>query len=327
MVALALSGELKTYRLSNGAKLVVNKREDTQAVALHVWFRVGSIYEDYHQKGMAHFLEHMLFNGSEKYPYGQIDYIVESLGGDINAGTSKEYTFYHITIAKPYWRQALDLLYQLTQKPLLSEEFIQKEKPIVIEELRRGKDNPTTVLWDEFEKLAYKVSPYRYPVIGYEETISKFTRQMLLDFYKSFYQPSNMYIVVVGDVDPQEVKNEVEKTFGKEEARPVPKVQIMPEPEQTQTRSKTIKDKRVQKTYWVIGWRVPQVGSKEYYALQVLDQILGGGRTSLFYRELKEKGLVYSISTGDMARPRDNIYTIYATLERERLERSKKEGL
>ncbi|RMH06055.1 MAG: insulinase family protein, partial [Aquificota bacterium] len=143
-------------------------------------------------------------------------------------------------------------------------------------------------------------------------------------FYKSFYQPSNMYIVVVGDVDPQEVKNEVEKTFGKEEARPVPKVQIMPEPEQTQTRSKTIKDKRVQKTYWVIGWRVPQVGSKEYYALQVLDQILGGGRTSLFYRELKEKGLVYSISTGDMARPRDNIYTIYATLERERLEEVKR---
>lgn len=145
MVAVALSGELRTYKLPNGAKLVINKREDTQAVALHVWFKVGSIYEDYHQKGMAHFLEHMLFNGSEKYAYGQIDYIVESLGGNINAGTSKEYTFYHITIAKPYWKQAFEVLYQLTQKPLLLEDMIEKEKPIVIEELRRGKDNPTTV--------------------------------------------------------------------------------------------------------------------------------------------------------------------------------------
>lgn len=319
MVAVVLSGELKSYTLSNGAKLVINRRDDTQAVALHVWFKVGSIYEDYPQKGMAHFLEHMLFNGSEKYPYGQIDYIVESLGGNINAGTSKEYTFYHITIAKPYWKQALDVLYQLTQKPLLSEELIQKEKPIVIEELRRGKDNPTTVLWEEFESLVYKVSPYRYPIIGYEETISKFTRDMLLDFYRSFYQPKNMYIVVVGDVEPEEVRRAVEETFGKEESRPVPKVQIMPEPEQTQSRSKTIKDKRVQKTYWLIGWRVPEVGSKEYYALQVLDQILGNGKTSLLYRELKEKGLVYAVSTGDFARPRDNIYTLYATLDGERL--------
>lgn len=93
----------------------------------------------------------------------------------------------------------------------------------------------------------------------------------------------------------------------------------MPEPEQTQSRSKTIKDKRVQKTYWLIGWRVPEVGSKEYYALQVLDQILGNGKTSLLYRELKEKGLVYAVSTGDFARPRDNIYTLYATLDGERL--------
>ncbi len=323
MTALALAGELKTYRLPNGAKLVINKREDTQAVALQVWFRVGSIYEDYTQKGMAHFLEHMLFNGSEKYPYGQIDYIVESLGGNINAGTSKEFTFYHITIAKPYWKTALEVLYQLTQKPLLLEEMVEKEKPIVIEELRRGKDSPTTVLWEEFEKTAYKVSPYRDPIIGYEETISKFTRQALLDFYRNFYQPKNMYIVIVGDVEPEEVYKEVLQTFGREEGRPVPQVQIMPEPQQLESRSKTIKDKRIEKAYWLIGWWVPPIGSKEYYALVVLDQLLGSGRTSLFYRELREKGLVYSVSTGDFARPRDNIFYIYATLDPQKLQEVK----
>jgi predicted Zn-dependent peptidase len=248
---------------------------------------------------------------------------VESLGGNINAGTSKEFTFYHITIAKPYWKTALEVLYQLTQKPLLLEEMVEKEKPIVIEELRRGKDSPTTVLWEEFEKTAYKVSPYRDPIIGYEETISKFTRQALLDFYRNFYQPKNMYIVIVGDVEPEEVYKEVLQTFGREEGRPVPQVQIMPEPQQLESRSKTIKDKRIEKAYWLIGWWVPPIGSKEYYALVVLDQLLGSGRTSLFYRELREKGLVYSVSTGDFARPRDNIFYIYATLDPQKLQEVK----
>ncbi|MDW8095521.1 MAG: pitrilysin family protein [Aquificaceae bacterium] len=323
MTGLALAEELKTYKLPNGVNLVVSKREDTQAVALHVWFRVGSAYEDYHQKGMAHFLEHMLFNGSEKYPYGQMDYIVEGLGGNINAGTSKEYTFYHITIAKPYWKEALEVLYQLTQKPLLLEDMVEKEKPIVIEELRRGKDSPTTLLWEEFEKLFYKVSPYRHPIIGYEETIQKFNRDMLLEFYKNFYQPRNMFIVVVGDVDHQEVHAEVLKTFGKERGQPVPKVDILPEPDKFENRQKVIKDKRVERAYWLIGWRAPSIGSKEYYALVVLDQILGNGRTSLFYRELREKGFVYGVSTGDFGRPKDNLFFISATLDEERFQEVK----
>jgi Predicted Zn-dependent peptidases len=94
--------DLAKYKLKNGAILVVKHRDDTEAVSLQVWFRVGSIEENYQQKGMAHFLEHMLFNGSEKYPYGEIDRLVEGMGGRMNAGTSKEYTFYYITVAKPY---------------------------------------------------------------------------------------------------------------------------------------------------------------------------------------------------------------------------------
>lgn len=320
MTAIALASDLRVYKLPNGSKLIINRREDTQAVALHVWFRVGSAYEDYNQKGMAHFLEHMLFNGSEKYAYGEIDLIVESLGGNINAGTSKDYTFYHITIAKPYWEKALEVLYQLTQKPLLLEEMVEKEKPIVIEELRRGKDSPTNTLWEEFEKLIYKVSSYRHPIIGYEETIQRFNRDMLTEFYRNFYQPQNMYLVVVGDVEPEEVYKRVNETFGKEEGRPVKRPQILPEPQQLESRERIIEDPRVEKTYWLVGWRVPPIGTKEYYSLVVLDQILGSGRTSLFYRELREKGLVYSISTGDFGRPRDNVFFVYATLDEERLD-------
>ncbi len=323
MTQLLLSSELYIRDLPNGAKLIVKPREDTEAVALHVWFRVGSVYEKYDEKGMAHFLEHMLFNGTEKYKYGEIDRIVESLGGNINAGTSKDYTYYHIEIAYPYWKQALEVLYQLTMKATLDPQMIEKEKAIVIEELKRGKDNPTTVLWEEFEKLVYKVSPYRFPIIGFEETIRKFTREKLLRFYKSFYQPRNMAIVVVGKVKPKEVEEEVLKTFGKEEGRPVPKVQIPTEPEQIGIRFKKLKDPRVQKAYWIIGWRVPAIGKKEYMGLVVLSELLCEGRISVFYRELKEKGLVYSYYCGDLGRPRDNLFVISASFDPERYEEVK----
>ncbi len=322
-MGLALAQELYIRNLPNGAKLIVRPREDTYAVAIHVWFRIGSAYEKYDEKGIAHFLEHMLFNGSEKYPYGEIEKIVESLGGNINAGTSKDFTYYHVEIAYPYWRTALEVLYQLTMKPLLEEEMIEKEKPIVIEELRRGKDNPSTVLWETFEKTAYKVSPYRFPIVGFEETVSRFTRDMLLEFYRNFYQPRNMAIVVVGRVDPKEVEEEVLRTFGREEGRPVPKVVIPNEPEQIGPRFERIEDPRVQKAYWIIGWRAPAIAKTDYYALIVLDEILGNGRTSVLYRELKEKGLVYSFFTGDMGRPRDNMYVISATFDPERYEEVK----
>ncbi|RLJ70288.1 putative Zn-dependent peptidase [Hydrogenivirga caldilitoris] len=326
-MGLALAQELYIRDLPNGGKLIVKPRDDTSAVALHVWFRVGSIYEKYDEKGMAHFLEHMLFNGSEKYPYGEVDKIIESLGGNINAGTSKDFTYYHIEIAAPYWREALEVLYQITLKALLDEKMIEKEKEIVIEELRRGKDNPSTVLWETFEKTAYKVSPYRFPVIGFENTIRNFTRDMLLRFYRDFYQPRNMAVIVVGNVNPEEVEREVTRTFGREEGRPVPKVQIPNEPEQIGARFEKLEDPRVEKAYWIIGWRVPPIGKTDYYGLVVLDEILGSGRTSVLYRELREKGLVYSYFAGDLGRPRDNMYVISATFDPDKYEEVKEKVL
>ncbi len=324
LMTLAVAQELYIRDLPNGAKLIVKPRDDTSAVALHVWFRVGSVFERYDEKGMAHFLEHMLFNGSEKYPYGEIDRIVESLGGNINAGTSKDFTYYHVEIAYPYWKEALEVLYQLTMKPLLREEFLEKEKSIVIEELHRSKDNPTTVLWETFEKTAYKVSPYRFPVIGFEETIRKFTSRMVRDFYRNFYQPRNMALVIVGRVDPAEVEEVVAETFGREEGRPVPKVDIPSEPERVGVRSERIEDPRIEKAYWMIGWNAPAIAKTDYYALLVLDEILGSGRTSIFYRELREKGFVYSYFSGDLGRPRDNFFVVSATFDPARYEEVKR---
>ncbi len=321
------AGEVLTYTLKNGAKVYIVPRQDTKVVSLQVWFRVGSKFENYKEKGISHFLEHMLFNGSEGMPYGEIDKRVESFGGHLNAGTSKDYTFYYITAPYLFYKEGLKLLYKLTLKPLLLEKMVEKEKPIVLEELKRSEDNPKNLLWEEFEKLVYKVSPYRFPILGTQKTIKSFTRSELLSYYKRFYQPQNMAIVVVGRVNPEEVLKEVEETFGREEGRPLKRPKVLKEPPQIKIRRKVIEDERVGKSYWIIGWRVPPIGSKEYYALEVLSEILTGGKTSYLYKALIDKGLAYSVSSGDFARPQDNVFLIYASFDEKNYQKVKEEVL
>ncbi|MEN3034028.1 MAG: pitrilysin family protein [Aquificaceae bacterium] len=320
IMALGLAQGVVQYRLSSGATLSVKQRPDSPAVAVQVWVGVGSLAEGINQKGMAHFLEHMLFNGSEGYAQGEIDQIVESMGGSINAGTSKDFTYYHITIAKPYWKDALRLIYHLTQKPLLKEEAIEKEKPIVLEEIKRKDDDPRNKLWEELEKQVYKISPYRDPILGFERTVSAFTQQDLIEFFKNYYAPQAVNIVVVGDVDPEEVYQLAENTFGKEEKRQLKKPKASKEPQQLENRSKLVQDSRLSNAYWAIAWRVPGIKSHEYPALIVLDQILGTGRTSVLFREVRERGFASLVSSGDFSRPEDNIFYIFASTSPDRVD-------
>ena len=307
--------ELFIRHYKNGLWLIVHPREDTEVVSLQVWFKVGSIYERENERGIAHFLEHMLFNGNDKYGYGEAEALIESLGGHINAATSKEYTYYYVNIASPYWREGLDVLFHLTMRATLDEKMIEKEKPIVLEELYRAKDNPTTRLWWTFEKEVYKVSPFRHPIIGYEKTIKNFNREMLLNFYRSFYQPRNATVVVVGKVNLGEVKKFVEETFAVEPSRPVPKRFIPEEPPQLKVRRKTLTDPRIgkDKSYSLIGWRVAPLATLEDYDLLVLNEMLTGGRTSILYEKLRESGIVYAVNSYDFERSRDNIFVVSAS--------------
>jgi predicted Zn-dependent peptidase len=318
--------ELLIKRHKNGLWSIIHPRKDTEVVSLQVWFKVGSVYERENERGIAHFLEHMLFNGNDKYAYGEAEALIESLGGHINAATSKEYTYYYVDIAAPYWKEGLDVLFHLTMRATLEEKMIEKEKPIVLEELYRAKDNPTTQLWWTFEKEVYKVSPFRHPIIGYEKTIKNFTRPMLLSFYQGFYQPKNATVVVVGNIDPLEVQKFIEETFASEPSKPIPKRYIPNEPPQLKVRSKTLTDPRIgkDKSYALIGWRIPPIGTLEDFDLLVLNEILTGGRSSILYTQLREKGIVYSVSSYDFARSRDNLFAISSSQHPDNIETFKK---
>jgi zinc protease len=324
--AIVPKKDLVIRHYKNGLWLIIHPREDTEVVSLQVWFKVGSVYEKENERGIAHFLEHMLFNGNDKYKYGEAEALIESLGGHINAATSKEYNYYYVNIAAPYWKEGLDVLFHLTMRATLEEKMIEKEKPIVLEELYRAKDNPTTQLWWTFEKEVYKVSPFRHPIIGYERTIKNFNREMLLNFYKSFYQPKNATVVVVGNIDPEEVKKFVEETFAVEPSRPVPKRFIPEEPPQLKVRSKTLKDPRIgrDKSYSLLGWRISPLATLEDYDILVLNEMLTGGRSSILYKRLRESGIVYAINSYDFERSRDNLFVVSASHHPDKIETYKK---
>lgn len=323
-VAKAESKEKVTIKkLKNGVSVIVKERKDTQAVAVQVWFGVGSIYEKDNERGLSHFLEHMLFNGTKYTKPGEIEFEVEKKGGSINAATSFDFTYYHIEIGNLFWKDALKYLYYMTTQPSLSDEMVAKEKPIVLEELNRHLDNPKSYLWDTYYKLAYKKTNYKHPVIGYRETIENYTPQLVRDYFYSHYTPSNTVVVVVGNVNTDEVLKEINNTFGtvKGQYYKPPKVEL--EDTQTEVRREDIYKPQITRAYVAIGWQAPSIRDKTSVALTVLEEILLNGKSSVMYQELKEKGYVQSIMGGYMAHVGTSQFLFYFITDPEKVETAK----
>ncbi len=310
-------------KLDNGATLIVKPRKDTTAVSLQVWFGVGSVFEKDNERGLSHFLEHMLFNGTKYTKPGEIEFEVEKKGGIINAATSYDFTYYYIEIGNLYWKQMLKYLYYMTTAPTLSEKMIEKEKPIVLEELNRHLDNPKSYLWDTYNKLAYKVSNYKHPVIGYRETIEKFNEPLVKEYFYSHYVPSNTYIVIVGNVDKDDVIKEVKNTFGTVQGKYYKPEEVPLEPPQKEIRKKIIRRKQVTRAYVAIGWQAPPIKSKESYVASVLEYIFAGGKSSILYQQLKEKGFVQAIYGGYLSHRGTSQFLFYFVVEPEKVEKAR----
>jgi len=313
-------------KLKNGATAIIKERKDTQGVSVQVWFGVGSVFEKDNERGLSHFLEHMLFNGTKYTKPGEIEAEIEKKGGYINAATSYDYTFYYIEIAHPFWKDALKYLYYMTTAPNLTEEMIEKEKPIVLEELNRRLDNPKSKLWDRYHELAYLKTNYRYPVIGFRETIEKFNEPLVKNYFYSHYVPSNTYIVVVGNIDKDKVLEEIEKTWGSVEGKYYKPPKVPLEEKQTDIRMDILKHKDITRGYIAIGWQLPpQRKDKDTFTAHVLETILFGGRTSVLYQRLKETGLVQGIFGGYLGRRGTSQFMVYFITDPNKIPKVKEE--
>ena len=200
--------------LENGFEVVLRHNPSSPTVAIQIWVKVGSLDERADQRGMAHFLEHMLFKGTERRGVGEIAATVELCGGDMNAYTTFDHTVYHLTLAAPHVGVGIDLLADAFAHSSLDPTEFDREKEVILEEVRRGLDSPAGKVGRRVFEMAFADTEAGRPIIGSKESVSSFTHESLRSFYKSWYVPSNATLVVVGDLDPDVVMKQVRQTFG-----------------------------------------------------------------------------------------------------------------
>lgn len=319
----ANESKIERYKLKSGQNVVIKEVHDHPAVIIDTWIKTGSVDETGENNGVAHFLEHLFFKGSKKYPGNSFSEITDSKGGITNAATSKDYTHYYIEIPSQYFETAMDLHADMLLNPLIPPDELEKERLVVIREISMTKDNPYRILYNNMFKRFYPTHPYGREVIGTEKIISSIPREEIFKFYDKNYSPSNMTTIVVGDIKSKEVLKSINKHFGKKTSvksvRNKYKIDSAPF---KQTEETVYKD--INTGYIIIGFKsTPFVNSKDAYALEILSEILSGGKNSRFYKNLKEPGIVKSSGASFDIYARDTLFTVYADFDPKKLQNVK----
>jgi len=308
-------GEIKSMILPNGLEVFVQEEPAQKVAELQVWVGVGSRDEPVGKEGIAHLFEHMLFKGTKKRGVGEIARTVEGAGGDINAYTSMDHTVYHITIAAEFMETAMDILADAIQNSSFNSGELEREKLVVIEEIHRGQDNPGRVFSQELFHTAYKVHPYGRKVIGTDESVSSVSRGDMLRFFKNWYVPSNMKLVVVGGVTAENVYEKAEDFFSSEggSAAETPEIR---EPEQTETRIfRLVRDSDPARIS--IAFPIGSLTDPETPVLDLMASVLSGGGSARLPIRLRDTGIVNSAWSYAYT-PRDpGLFILGATTQQE----------
>jgi zinc protease len=281
-----------TFTLANGLQVVVIQDHRTPVVTQMIWYKVGSADETPGKSGLAHFLEHLMFKGTQKHPVGEFSQTVLKIGGNENAFTSNDYTGYFQRIPREQLPLMMEFEADRMTGLILKDENVLPERDVVLEEYNmRVANNPDARLTEQIMAALYLNHPYGRPVIGWHQEIEKLDREDALAFYRRFYAPNNAILVIAGDTDVKEVRPLVEKNFGSIAAQPaIPPRRIRPqEPEQVAPRTVTLADPHVEqpavKRYYLTP-SATTAAAGESAALDVLAQLMGGGSNSYLYRAL-----------------------------------------
>lgn len=303
------------YELDNGMTVILEENHSAPVVAVNVWVKTGSACETEGEYGLAHVHEHMVFKGTDNRAVGEIARVIEGSGGDINAFTSFDETVYYVVIASRFMDTALDVLSDAMENSTFDPDELEKELEVVVEEIRRGEDNPGRNLSEKMFSTAFTEHPYGRPIIGTEQGVKSFTRKKVTDFYHKWYAPNNMALVVVGDFDSAKIEPRIEDTFGKLRKRELPVCDIKDEPGQTGMRAFVI-DKPLQEGYFSLAFHSPNAKGGDTPAMDVLASILGGGESSRLYRNIKEeKGLTNNIYAYSYTPMREGIFAVGGSLD------------
>mgnify|MGYP000082519795 CR=1 FL=1 len=306
--------------LDNGVRVIVQEDHSINLVAVDVWIKAGSADETSSNNGVSHFIEHLAFKCTGKRAPGQIDMEIESLGASIEARTSRDWTHFYTTVASRYLDKALDVLSDVVTNPKLREEDVEKERGIILDEISRDRSDPWRLLRDTLFAEAFSLHPYKYPAAGSAESVSKISRDTITAFYNSYYTPSNITVVLVGDITSAEGAAAVKKSFGgfKKTSSSRPEIPVEPVREH-QIRKKITQPANL--AYLAVGFPAPSVKDKpDIYAMDVLVSYLGFGYRSWVVSELKtNKGLMSSGDSSFLTQKYTGIASINVSCEPNKL--------
>ncbi|MEH2161333.1 MAG: pitrilysin family protein [Nostoc sp.] len=305
------------HQLPNGLTIIAEQMP-VDAVNLNLWIKVGSAVESDAINGMAHFLEHMIFKGTERLASGEFERRIEERGAVTNAATSQDYTHYYITSAPKDFAELAPLQIDVVTNASIPDDAFERERLVVLEEIRRSEDNPQRRTFRRAMETAYSQLPYRRAVLGPESVISQLKPKQMRDFHTSWYQPQSITAVAVGNLPVEELIAIVAEGFTKlstyHSPLPTPHSPLPTESPFTEIVRREFIDESLQQARLVMVWRVPgMVQLDRTYGLDVLAGVLGHGRTSRLVRDLREeRGLVTSISVSNMSNQLQGTFYISA---------------
>ncbi len=319
MPAFADTPELT--RLPNGMTVLIREDDRFPLVSLRLYVRTGSAYESATESGISHVLEHMVFKGTEARPKGAVATDIERAGGYLNAATSFDYTVYLTDMPAESWKLGLEVLADMAFSPALDPKELESEKQVVISELKRGDDTPESRLFETLQAQALKGTPYARPIIGTVDTINAITSGSMRDYITRRYQPQSMLAVIAGNVKPDEALAEAQRLFGNlRNTLDVTPAQPIAAQDLGLKASVLVEKGPWNKAYVMLALPVPGFTDADSPGLDLLAHLIGGDRTSLFYRTYKyERQLVDDISVSNSSFERIGLFIVSAELDTDKL--------
>ncbi|MBI2110115.1 insulinase family protein, partial [Candidatus Woesearchaeota archaeon] len=307
-------------KLSNGLKVILDKRK-SESVTVTLQVNSGSLNEKPSELGISHFLEHLVFEGTKTRTAREIANSIESLGGEFNAATSQERTYYYTALPKKYISISLEILSDMIKNSLFKPEHIEKERRVVLDEISLINDDPKSYQWILLLKTLFKKHPCRNPVYGTRETMSKINRKQVLDYFNTYYVPNNMVLSISGDFS--NTVPIIKKHFSDMKPKVLPKKIKVTEPP---IKKETVREKKqIEHSYLTLGYKAPARTHKDSYSLDVIQAILGRGQSSKLFEEIRiKRGLAYALGAINESSLDFGFFATYVSTDQGKLEECKR---
>lgn len=311
---------IEQIKLQNGVSIVMEKMDSVRSVAIGVFIKNGSCNENEKTNGISHFIEHMLFKGTEKRTSKDIAEEMDLIGGQLNAYTSKEYTCFYSRVLDIHLNKALDILCDMLFNSKFEQDDIDKEAKVILEEISMYEDSPEDIVFTELQKNVWKGSPLGYSVLGSAENIKSFKKDDFFDFLKNHYTAENTVISIAGSFDKDTILEKIEKYFSKMQKG---KFEIDSEMKNFYTPAKIKIEKDIEQLHLCIAFNGISLKSDYNYSMSLFNAIFGGGMSSMLFQNVREKyGLAYSIYSYNSSYINNGLFNIYVGLNPSQYEKT-----